>query len=217
MRQLKIIILGQQGSGKGAYAQWLVDKYGYAHISTGDLLREEIKKGSELGLKVRDIVNSGGLVSDELISKVLENRLKKEKKGFILDGYPRTIAQAKILEDLLSRLKTKIDLVINLVVSDELSIERITNRRICRECGWICNIKFMPPKKPGICDKCGGELYQREDDKEEIVKKRIEEYHKQIYPVIEDYKRKGLLHDINSNRNYEEVVKDIEELLKRFT
>jgi len=210
---LNIIILGQQGSGKGAYSQYLKERFGLVHISTGDLLREEIKNETEIGKKVKDLVNSGKLVPDDIVTDVLENKLKEIKNGFILDGYPRTINQANLLESLLSKFGRNLDVVINLCLPDEISIERITNRRICRNCGQVYNLKNMPPKIQGICDKCGGELYQREDDKEEIVKKRLEEYHKLINPIIEHYKQKNLLREIESGKDFNIVVNDIENLL----
>jgi len=215
VNRLNIIFLGQQGSGKGEYAQRLKEKYNVAHISTGELLRDEIKKKSKIGLKVEKIINSGKLVSDEIITQMLKKRLQKAdcKNGFILEGYPRTIKQAELLEDLLSSLGKKLDFVINLVVSDKMSIDRITNRRTCKKCGWVCNLKFIPPKKDGICDKCGGELYQRDDDKEEIVKKRLEEYHRQISPILNFYKQRGLLRDVDANRDYKSAVDDIEKIL----
>jgi adenylate kinase len=211
---LNIIILGQQGSGKGAYSQYLKERFGLAHISTGDLLREEIKNETEIGKMVKDFVNSGKLVPDDIVTDVLENELKKIKNGFILDGYPRTINQANLLESLLSKIGRNLDVVINLCLPDEISIERITNRRICRNCGQVYNLKNMPSKIQGVCDKCGGELYQREDDKEEIVKKRLEEYHKLIDPIIEHYRQKNLLREVNSGREFNIVINDIENLLK---
>lgn len=190
VNHLNIIFLGQQGSGKGEYAQRLKDKYNVAHISTGELLRDEIKKKSKIGLKVEKIINSGKLVSDEIITQMLKKRLQKAdcKNGFILEGYPRTIKQAELLEDLLSSLGKKLDFVINLVVSDKMSIDRITNRRTCKKCGWVCNLKFIPPKKDGVCDKCGGELYQRKDEKPDVVKKRLDTYNAKTKPLIDYYK-----------------------------
>lgn len=209
-----IIILGQQGSGKGAYAQGLCNKFGYVHISTGDLLREEIKKGSEIGKKIEYLVNSGKLVSDEIVTEVLEKKLKELNSPFILDGYPRTINQVFLLNDVLKKIGKNVSLVISLKLPDQLSIERIVNRRTCRNCGWVCNIKFMPPKVSNRCDNCKGELYQREDDKEEIVRKRLEEHHKMIKPIIEHYSSLGLLKNVDSSREYEVVMKDIENLIK---
>ncbi|MEM5812958.1 MAG: dTMP kinase [Candidatus Aenigmatarchaeota archaeon] len=212
-----IIIIGQQGSGKGAYAQGLCKKFGYVHISTGDLLREEIKKSSEIGKKIANLVSSGVLVPDEIVTDLLEKKLKEVKAPFILDGYPRTEKQIYLLNEILKKINKKIDLVISLVLPDELSIERIVNRRTCKSCGWVCNIKFMPPKVANKCDKCGGELYQREDDREDIVKKRLEEHHKQVKPILEYYSSLGLVKEIDSSREYEVVMKDIETLIENFS
>ncbi|MFH7872995.1 MAG: dTMP kinase [Candidatus Aenigmatarchaeota archaeon] len=209
-----IIIIGQQGSGKGAYAQGLCKRFGYVHISTGDLLREEIKKSSEIGKRVANLVSSGVLVPDKIVTDLLEKKLKEVKAPFILDGYPRTEKQIHLLNEILKRINKKIDLVISLVLPDELSIERIVNRRTCKSCGWVCNIKFMPPKVANKCDKCGGELYQREDDREDIVKKRLEEHHKQVKPILEYYSSLGLVKKIDSSRDYEVVMKDIENLIQ---
>lgn len=211
-----IIIIGQQGSGKGAYAQGLCKKFGYVHISTGDLLREEIKKGSEIGKKIENIVKSGSLVSDEIVTEILEKKLKEVEGPFILDGYPRTTSQIFLLNEILNKLGKSIDLVISLKLPDELSIERIVNRRTCRNCGWVCNIKFMPPKVANKCDVCGGELYQRDDDKEEIVRRRLEEHHKQVKPILEHYSSLGLVKNIDSSRDYDIVMREIEKIIEDF-
>jgi len=158
---LRLIFIGPPGIGKGTYATAVSERYGIPHISTGDIFREEVKRGSELGRKVKKYLEAGELVPDEIVIEVVRERLKKEdcRKGFILDGYPRTLRQAEELDKM-----TSIDLVLNFHAPDEVIIERLSGRRICVKCGAIYHVKFMPPKKPGICDKCGGKIIQRKDD-----------------------------------------------------
>ena len=167
--KLKAIIFGAPGSGKGTYASRLQAKLGVEVISTGDIFRELMKENSELGRKVRGYVEKGLLVPDEVVVEVLKQRLSKipKGKGFILDGYPRTLEQAKILDTI-----TKIDVILLLDVPDWIIIERLSTRRICRNCGTVYNIRFLKPKVEGICDKCGGPLYQRSDDNPEVIKKQ---------------------------------------------
>jgi len=212
---MNIIILGQQGAGKGEYSQRLKEKYNILHISTGNLLRDEINKKTEIGLKIKEVVESGKLVDDETITEVLRKRLEKDDydKGFILDGYPRNLNQAEMLDNILQGLNKKLDLAINLLISDNESIERLSNRRTCKKCDWVCNLKNIPPKKPGVCDKCGGELYQRDDDKEESIRKRLEDYRKKTKPLINYYRQKGILKDVNADRDYRLAMKDLEKIL----
>lgn len=200
---MKAIFLGPPGVGKGTYASRIYPQLGIAHISTGDLLRAETKNETPLGKKAKGFIDKGQLVPDQLVIDMLLKRLKEAdcRKGFILDGFPRTIAQAESLDKAL-----KIDVVINLVLRDDFLIEKISARRQCKNCGEIYNladinregIKMPPmlPKKPGICDKCGGQLYQRDDDKVETAKQRLDIYKKQTAPLIEFYRRKGLLKEI---------------------
>jgi len=219
---MKLVFLGAPGVGKGTYASIISKELGIAHISTGDLLREEVKKGSELGLKVKVYMERGELVPDELVNKMLEERIKKDdcKNGFILDGYPRTISQAKELEKI-----TKIDLVLNIKLRKDILIKKLTARRVCRKCGKIYNIAdikekgiHLPPilpKKEGICDDCGGELYQRLDDDPKVIKERLEVYEKQTKPLIEFYKKKRLLKDIEVIGGPEIMVPKIIEMIKK--
>jgi len=193
---MKIVMLGPPGAGKGTYASRLTVKLGVPHISTGDMVREEIKKQTELGRRIKEYSDRGALVPDEIIIKLLAERLKKPDcdGGFILDGFPRTIRQAEALEKI-----AKIDLVINLNVPDEIIITRLSNRLICRECGAIYNLLTLKPKRDRICDKCGGPLYQREDDRPEVIKERLGVYRRQTEPLIEYYERKGLLRNVSCN------------------
>jgi len=193
---MRIVMLGPPGAGKGTYASRLTKRLGIPHISTGDMVREEIKKQTDLGKKIKEYSDRGALVPDEIIIKLLAERIRKPdcSGGFILDGFPRTIRQAEALENI-----AKIDLVINLNVPDEIIITRLSNRLICRECGAIYNLLTLKPKKDRICDKCGGTLYQREDDKPEVIKERLNIYRRQTEPLIEYYTKKGLLRNISCN------------------
>lgn len=184
---MRFIIFGPPGSGKGTYASRLQAKLGVDVIATGDLLREIMKEDTPLGRKVKAFVEKGLLGPDEVVTEVLKQRLEKSagKKGFILDGFPRTIDQAKALERL-----AKIDGVILLTVPDHIIIERLSSRRICKNCGEVYNLRFLKPKAEGVCDKCGGQLYQRSDDTAEVIKDRIAVYEKQTQPVLKYYKEK---------------------------
>jgi adenylate kinase len=190
---MKIVLLGPPGSGKGTYASRLTVILGVPHVSTGDMVREEIKAQTELGKKIREYSDKGELVPDEIIIRLLANRLKKSdaEKGFILDGFPRTTKQAEALGEI-----STIDLVINLNVPDEIIIQRLSNRISCKKCGAIYNKLTLKPKKEGVCDKCGGELYQRKDDKPEVVQERLNVYRRKTEPLIEYYTKKGLLKDV---------------------
>ena len=186
---MKAIILGAPGAGKGTYASRLQQKLGVDVIATGDIFRELLKDDSELGKKVKGYVEKGMLVPDEVVLEVLKHRLSKipKEKGFILDGYPRTLAQAKTLNEI-----TKIDVILQLNVPDWIIIERLSTRRICRNCGTVYNINYLKPKVEGICDKCGGQLYQRSDDNPEVIKNRLQVYQEQTKPLIEYFAQKKI-------------------------
>lgn len=202
---MNLIFLGPPGVGKGTIAKEVVKEKGIPQISTGDLLRAAVKQGSALGKAAKGYMDAGKLVPDRLVIDLLKDRIKEPdcKDGFILDGFPRTIPQAEALEQ-----DVDIDQVINFKASDETVISRISGRRTCRNCGAIYHIKNIPPKKQGICDRCGGELYQRDDDKEETVKKRLETYRQQTAPLIEYYRNKGLLVDIETEQPIPNIVAD---------
>ena len=182
---MKAIIFGAPGAGKGTYGSRLQAKLGVGVIATGDIFRELMKENSELGKKVKGYVEKGLLVPDEVVVEVLKQRLNKipKGKGFILDGYPRTLQQAKTLETI-----TKVDAILQLDVPDWIIIERLSSRRICRKCGTVYNIRFLKPKVEGVCDKCGGPLYQRSDDNPEVIKKRLQVYQDQTRPLLEYFK-----------------------------
>jgi adenylate kinase len=184
---VKFVIFGPPGSGKGTYASRLQSQLGVDVIAMGDIFREIMKEGTALGRKVKGFVEKGQLVPDDVVIEVLKERLSKpsSKKGFILDGYPRTIEQAKALDRLI-----KIDAVIHLTVPDWIIIERLSSRRICKNCGEVYNIRFLKTKVEGICDKCGGKLYQRSDDTPQVIKDRIGVYERQTQPILEHYKQK---------------------------
>lgn len=186
---MKAIIFGAPGAGKGTYSSRLKEKLGVETIATGDIFRDLMKAESDLGRKVRGYVEKGHLVSDEIVLEVLKERLSKipKEKGFILDGYPRTLEQAKTLDNI-----TPIDVILLLDVPDQIIIERLSSRRICRNCGTVYNIRFLKPKKEGVCDKCGGPLYQRSDDNPEVIRNRLKVYQEQTKPLIEYFRKKNL-------------------------
>lgn len=202
---MKLVLIGPQGSGKGTQAKLLKKKFDTPHISTGDMFRENIAQKTELGLKAEAIIDAGKLVPDEITTAMTKERLSKPdcKKGFILDGYPRNLPQAEALDTF-----AKVDYVLDIDVPDEVSIKRLSARRQCKSCGAIYGISILP-KKEGICDKCGGELYQRDDDKPETIKKRLEVYHKETEPLLNFYNKKGILVRINGDQPVEKIFEDI--------
>jgi adenylate kinase len=198
---MNIVLLGPPGIGKGTVAAKLSKKLNIPHIATGDMLRENVAEKTELGIKAKSYMDKGGLVPDELVIEMIKERLSRDdcKKGFILDGFPRTINQA----DEISKF-VKIDKVVNIQAKDEVIIGRIGRRFVCRQCGAIYHLDFIKPKKGGICDKCGSELYQREDDKPKAVKERLKVYREKTEPLINYYKEKGLIVDVDGSGSPDE-------------
>lgn len=209
---MKLVLIGSPGAGKGTQAKVLSKHFGIAHISTGDLLREETSLKTEIGLKIIDIMNAGKLVSDEIVEALLSNRIKKDdcKNGFILDGYPRNVEQAEGL----SAVVGNIDKVVLISVDDDLIIERMVDRRGCPKCGQMYHIKYNPPKEDGVCSECGSELVQRKDDNEETVKNRLSVYHTSTSPIIDYYKNKGLLLEISGVGNIDDISKQLIDALE---
>ena len=207
---MKLVFLGPPGAGKGTQAKIVSERHKIPHISTGDIFRENMKKQTELGKKAAEYSNKGLLVPDEVTNGMVEKRLKESdcKNGFILDGYPRTIPQAEFLDSIM-----KIDKVINFELSDEEVVKRISGRRTCSKCGTAYHLLYMKPKKNSICDKCNSPLVQREDEKPEVVKKRLEVYKKQTSPLIDYYKKKKLLVDVDAYPSIGEVTEKIMQLL----
>ena len=212
---MKIIMLGAPGAGKGTQAQMICDKYNIPHISTGDLFRSNIKNGTELGKKAKEYMDKGQLVPDELTVELLLDRVANEdcKEGYVLDGFPRTIPQADVLDKELTKLSDKIDFAIDVEVPDENIVRRMSGRRACLKCGATYHIEHIPPKQEGICDRCGSELVQRDDDKPETVQNRLSVYHEQTQPLIEYYNGKNILKTVDGTKDMNDVFEDIVKIL----
>ncbi len=211
-----LILLGAPGAGKGTQSKFLSEKYGILKISTGDILRAEVAGNTELGGKARSCMDRGDLVPDEIILAMMANRMAKEdcERGFILDGFPRTIDQADALGNMLRKLGRNVDFVLNVSVSENKLIRRIAGRRSCRHCGSVYNIYFNPPEKGGICDDCGDKLIQRRDDSKSVVMNRLKIYNEQTKPLIDYYDRKSLLRTVNGEEKPVAVLEHISNLLK---
>lgn len=204
---MKLVLVGCPGAGKGTQAKKLSKHYGIAHISTGDLLRDQIARGTELGKKVSKIMEEGGLVSDDIVSAMLAERIKADdcKKGYILDGYPRNLAQAEGLEAITGPL----DKVVCIEVEDGIIVDRMTGRRSCPKCNAMFHTKYNPPKVEGVCDVCGEKLIQRKDDNEETVVNRLKVYHDTTAPLIDFYGKKGILAKVNGVGDIEEIFAEV--------
>ncbi|MDD3792003.1 MAG: adenylate kinase [Candidatus Bathyarchaeota archaeon] len=198
---MKAIIFGAPGAGKGTYSTRMQNQLGVDVIAMGDIFRESVKQNTELGKKVKSYVEKGALVPDEVVLEVLKDRLKKvpKGKGFLLDGFPRTIAQAESLQSI-----AKIDVILMLDVPDQIIIERLTSRRLCKSCGAVYNIRFLKPKVEGKCDKCGGELYQRSDDNEAVIRNRLQVYKTQTEPLVEYYRKKNTPFIVNVTKSVDQ-------------
>ncbi len=208
---MRLVLLGAPGAGKGTQAKILVEKYGIPQISTGDLLRAAVAAGTALGKEAKSYMDKGELVPDSVVLGMVEERLKQDdcKKGYILDGFPRNTKQAEALDNMLSSLNMPLTAAISVDVPFEDLMKRLTGRRTCKACGQMYNIYFNPPSKEGICDKCGGELFQRDDDKEETIKKRLEVYNAQTAPLIDYYKGKGILKSVEGTGSIDEIFNKV--------
>jgi len=211
-----VILLGPPGSGKGTQAKELAKAYGIPHLSTGDMLREHVSKGTTLGLKAKPIMGRGELVPDSLVLKMVAERIERPdcSHGFVFDGFPRTVTQAKYLGELLKQHGLKQPLVLHLVIGSSVLMRRLTGRRTCKVGGEIYNIYERPPKVEGICDNDGGELFQRPDDREEVIRERLHAYEKQTAPLVQYYRRLGFLQDIDADKSFEEVKQRMFESLE---
>ena len=214
---MNIILLGPPGAGKGTQAKKISETFSLPHISTGDMLRENISNNTPLGLKAKSYMSRGELVPDELLITIIKDRLSRSdcSRGFLLDGYPRTIPQADALQMILTESSQKLDIVLNIDVDDEELIKRLSGRRMC-SCGTSYHVMFNPPEKEGFCDACNGNLYQREDDKAEAIRNRLVVYKKQTQPLITYYTKKNILQRIDGSKDISEIFEDIKKVLENY-
>jgi adenylate kinase len=208
--------MGPPGAGKGTQAEKVVAAFGIPHISTGDAFRQAMQEGTPLGRKAKEYVDQGLLVPDDVTNGIVRERLRQDdcRNGFLLDGYPRTIAQAEALDEMLGEMGKRLEHVINLKVDRGLLLARLTGRRICKKCGATYHMVFNPPKREGVCDKCGGELFQRSDDTEEKVGTRLDEYVNKTAPLLDYYREKGLLREVDGEQDIDRVTAAIAAILR---
>ncbi len=216
---MRLVLLGPPGAGKGTLANLLKEDLGLKHISTGDILREEMKQGTQLGLKVKAFIEKGDLVPDEVVTKIIEQTLTSgamnPAAGFMLDGFPRTTTQAYDLDRILAGIHKPIDYALYFDLSLPVIIQRLTGRRVCRKCGAVFHETNRPPQKKGVCDACGGELYQRADDKEETIKARLDVYMKSTAPIIDYYQKQKKLLKVDANKDSEDVHVDVVKIFRQ--
>ena len=213
---MNLVLLGPPGAGKGTFAGMIKETFGLVHISTGDMLRDAMKSGSDLGNSVKSYVESGGLVPDELIIKIMEERLGQsdvKAHGYLLDGFPRTTAQAESLDRILAHIQQPIDLVVYMEAGLPVIVQRLTGRRLCRACSAIYHTVNMPPKQDGVCDHCGGELYQRPDDNEETITNRMKVYKESTQPIVNYYRSQKKLRTFNAEKKTIELLNELSDIL----
>ncbi len=213
---MKLVMLGAPGAGKGTQATLISQEYNVPHISTGDILREAVGQQTKLGMQAKVYMDAGKLVPDELVINIVKERLSQEdcKNGFILDGFPRTVMQAEVLQNVLEQMNNRLSIVLDIEVDEDELVRRLTQRRQCRDCGEIYHLMYNPPEAKGVCDSCKGQLYQRADDEESAIKKRLEEYSDKTQPLISYYKGLGLLRVIDGEQATDKVFSDIKNALE---
>ncbi len=214
---MNIVLLGAPGAGKGTQAEKMIDEWGLPHISTGDILRSSVQKGTPLGVQAKTYMDAGELVPDLVVIGLVKSRLDEPdaERGFILDGFPRTEAQAKALDNALAEMDKRVEAAISIDVDRDVIVQRLTSRRSCRECGKIFNLISDPPADPTKCDECGGELFQRGDDTEATVRNRLEVYDRSTAPLVDHYRSKGVLHVVDGDRPVDVVFADIRRIVER--
>ncbi|MFP4615871.1 MAG: adenylate kinase [Thiohalorhabdus sp.] len=207
----RLVLLGPPGAGKGTQGQMLSQRLGIPQIATGDILRNAVATGTDIGRKAKSYMDAGDLVPDEIMVEIIRERLQEAdaRNGYILDGFPRTVAQAEALDEMLEAIGQRLDLVVHVDVENETLVERLSGRLICRDCGATYHVRFHPPAKDRVCDECGGELYQREDDKEETVRSRLEVFAERTQPLVDYYRQQGIYHKVDGDREPETVLGDI--------
>lgn len=212
---MRLVLLGAPGAGKGTQAKKLIDKYAIPQISTGDILRKAVADGTPLGKEAKVIMDSGGLVSDKIVLGLVQERLTQDdcKNGYILDGFPRNTPQAEALDKMLSEMGAPLTVALSVDVDKDVLMKRLTGRRTCKNCQQMYNIYFSAPKKEGVCDKCGGPLFQRDDDREETIKKRLDVYDSQTAPLFDYYSKKGILKSVKGTGSIDDIFKAVCDVL----
>jgi adenylate kinase len=215
---MNVVLFGPPGAGKGTQAKELTKKYSIPHISTGDILRANVRDGTELGMKAKEYMDRGELVPDAVLIGLIKNRLNEPdcKTGYLLDGYPRTIPQADALNTILEEIGKPLDVVINIEVLDDELVQRLSGRRTCPKCGESYHVVFNPPQKQGICDVCGSQLYQRDDDQEEVIRQRLAVYNQKTKPLIDYYVKAGILVNINGSATVDEVFREVSGVMDKY-
>ncbi len=213
---MRLVLLGAPGAGKGTQAKKLIEKYGIPQISTGDILRKAVADGTPLGKEAKSYMDSGGLVPDSVVIGLVKERIAQDdcKKGYILDGFPRTTPQAEALDAVLAEMNSPLDTALSVDVDPEILMKRLTGRRTCKGCQQMYNLHFNPPRKEGVCDKCGGELFQRDDDKEDTIKNRLEVYEKSTAPLIDYYGKKNILKSVEGMGSVDDIFNKVCSILE---